>query len=236
MRHVILVWYTWLSALSQGYVFSIGEWSDGLALAPASAVLFGLIAAASPCQLTTNLAALAYAAREFPRGATFSAALAYAAGKVSVYMVVGVLVVVASFQLQAHSVPVVVVARKLLGARMVLVGLGMLGDVDADRLRERGIGGQQQLGGCPGHGRRELHGGRGDAIRAAVRDAHDDSLGTHVDVGQNAELLGGGDDRGDEVCRVGEGGRGEDGLRACPCDTPVGDAPRPVELGRGDPV
>jgi len=129
MRHVILVWYTWLSALSQGYVFSIGEWSDGLALAPASAVLFGLIAAASPCQLTTNLAALAYAAREFPRGATFSAALAYAAGKVSVYMVVGVLVVVASFQLQAHSVPVVVVARKLLGARMVLVGLGMLGVV-----------------------------------------------------------------------------------------------------------
>jgi len=35
---------------------------------------------------------------------------------------------------------------------------------------------------------------------------------------------------------VGEGGRGEDGLLACPCDTPVGDAPRPVELSRGDPV
>ncbi|MBI4561398.1 MAG: sulfite exporter TauE/SafE family protein, partial [Candidatus Rokubacteria bacterium] len=93
MRQLILAWYTWLSALSQGFVFSLGEWTEWLNLAPASAVLFGLIAAASPCQLTTNLGALAYAARESSRSATFSAALAYAAGKVSVYMVVGVLVV-----------------------------------------------------------------------------------------------------------------------------------------------
>ena len=70
----------------------------------------------------------------------------------------------------------------------------MLGDVDADRLGERGIGGQRQLSRCPGHGRCKLHGGRGDAIRVSVRDAHDNPLGTQVDVGQNVELLGGGDD------------------------------------------
>lgn len=159
MRPMVLAWYTWLSTLSQGYVFSVGEWSDRVNLAPASAVLFGLIAAASPCQLTTNLGALAYAARESSRSATFSAALAYAAGKVSVYMVVGVLVVVASFQLQAQSVPVVVVARKLLGPLMVLVGLGMLGVARlrggfgqrlSERLRAsvptRGVGGAFLLG------------------------------------------------------------------------------------------
>jgi cytochrome c biogenesis protein CcdA len=159
MRQLILAWYTWLSALSQGFVFSLGEWTEWLNLAPASAVLFGLIAAASPCQLTTNLGALAYAARESSRSATFSAALAYAAGKVSVYMVVGVLVVVASFQLQAQSVPVVVVTRKLLGPLMVLVGLGMLGVVRlrggfgsglSERLRAsvptRGVGGAFLLG------------------------------------------------------------------------------------------
>jgi len=127
MHHLILAWYTWLSTLSQGFVFSVGEWTERLNLAPASALLFGLIAAASPCQLTTNLGALAYAARESSRAATFASALAFAAGKVSAYSLVGLLVVAADLQLQAASVPVVVVARKLLGPLMILAGLGMLG-------------------------------------------------------------------------------------------------------------
>jgi len=138
MQQLILVWYIWLSKLSQGFAFAVEGWIEGVNLPVASAVLFGLIAAASPCQLTTNLGALAYAARESSRGGTFASAVAYAAGKVAVYSAVGALVILAGLQLQAVSIPVVIVARKLLGPLMVLVGLGMLGVI-----RLRGAFGQR---------------------------------------------------------------------------------------------
>ncbi len=127
MRHLILAWYTWLSTLSQGFVFTVDGWITAVDIPGASAVFFGLIAATSPCQLTTNLGALAYASRESSRGGTFISALAYAAGKVAVFSLVGALVILAGLQLQAVSIPVVIVARKLLGPFMAVVGLGMLG-------------------------------------------------------------------------------------------------------------
>jgi cytochrome c biogenesis protein CcdA len=138
MRHLILVWYTWLSTLSQGLVFTIQEWIEGVDLPVASALLFGLIAATSPCQLTTNLTALAYASRESSKGGTFISALAYAAGKVAIYSLAGALVILAGLQLQAVSIPVVIVARKLLGPLMVAAGLGLLGVI-----RLRGAFGQR---------------------------------------------------------------------------------------------
>jgi len=115
------------------------------------------------------------------------------------------------------------------------VGLGMLGDVDADRLHTRGIGGQLPLGRCLGYGGSELRGGRRDSLRGSLRDAHDHSLGSQIDVRRYAEPLGGGKDRRDETCRVRERGRGENGLRASACDTPVRDTRRAVKLGRGEP-
>ena len=127
MRQLILAWYTWLSTLSQGVVVALDGWREAVNLPIATAVLFGLIAATSPCQMTTNLGALAYASRESSRSATFTAALAYAAGKVLVYTVVGALVILVGLQLQAVSIPVVVLARKLLGPLMVVIGLAMLG-------------------------------------------------------------------------------------------------------------
>ena len=65
-------------------------------------------------------------------------ALAYAAGKISVYSVIGALVILAGLKLEAASIPVIVVARKLLGPLMVLVGLGMVGAI-----RLRGAFGQR---------------------------------------------------------------------------------------------
>ena len=138
MRQLILAWYTWLSTLSQGFVFTVDGWIDGVDLPVASAVLFGLIAAGSPCQLTTNVSALVYASRESSKAGAFISALAYAAGKISVYSVVGALVILAGFRLEAASIPVVVVARRLLGPLMILVGLGMLGVI-----RLRGAFGQR---------------------------------------------------------------------------------------------
>jgi sulfite exporter TauE/SafE len=92
-----------------------------------TATLFGLVAATSPCQLTTNVSALAYAAAR-PGGARpFPLALAYVAGKVSAYGAIGALVVLVGLELPSQAVPVVVVARKVLGPLMIAVGLGLLG-------------------------------------------------------------------------------------------------------------
>lgn len=77
-------------------------------------------------------------------------AAAYVAGKVTVYTLVGGLVIVAGLQLDAMSIPVVVAARKALGPLMLVVGLTMLGAFRlkagfghrlAFRLRERLRGG-----------------------------------------------------------------------------------------------
>jgi len=105
----------------------IQGWIEGNSVPPASALLFGLIGAAAPCQLTTNLGALAWSASRAGTAPALGASLAYIAGKALVYSVVGGLVVVLGLQLQGASIPVVVVARKLLGPLMLLVGLGLLG-------------------------------------------------------------------------------------------------------------
>jgi cytochrome c-type biogenesis protein len=124
---VILAWYAWLGSLTQGGVLALGGWADRVELPPVSAVVFGLIGAASPCQLTTNLSALAYAAAR-PGGARpLALALAYVAGKVTVYSLAGALVALAGQGLQAASIPVALAARRALGPLMIVVGLGLLG-------------------------------------------------------------------------------------------------------------
>jgi len=127
MDGILLAWYAWLSSLTQGPAQTAYDLADRVHLPVVSAVLFGLIGATSPCQLTTNLSALAYAAARPAAVRPFRLTLAYVAGKTSVYLVVGAAVVLAGLQLQALSIPVVVVARKALGPLMILIGLGLAG-------------------------------------------------------------------------------------------------------------
>jgi cytochrome c biogenesis protein CcdA len=127
VERVILAWYAWLSSLTQGGVLALGGWADRVELPPLSAVVFGLIGAASPCQLTTNLSALAYAVARPGGTRPLGLALAYVAGKVTVYSLAGALVVLAGQGLQAASIPVVLAARRALGPLMIVVGLGLLG-------------------------------------------------------------------------------------------------------------
>ena len=127
MSKLVLAWYGWLSGLTQGLVLSLQGLADSIALPAVAAVIFGLIGATSPCQLTTNLGALAYAAGRPGRGRAVGLALAYVAGKVTVYTLVGAAVVLAGLQLQAVSIPVVVAARKALGPLMIVVGFALLG-------------------------------------------------------------------------------------------------------------
>lgn len=127
MAEVVIAWYSWLSGLTQGPILLIQDWIEGSNVPLVSALLFGLIGATSPCQLTTNLGALAFSASRAGTAPVLGASLAYVAGKVLVYSVVGGLAVVLGLQLQGASIPVVLVARKLLGPLMLLVGLGLLG-------------------------------------------------------------------------------------------------------------
>ena len=159
MEAIVLAWYSWLSSLTQGSVGALQSVIDRTDVPLLGALLFGLIGATSPCQLTTNLSALAYASAHPGGGRPVALALAYIAGKVSVYTLVGGGVILAGLQLQAASIPVVIVARKALGPLMILVGLGLLGlwrfrlglgQALAHRLRERfkapGAGGAYLLG------------------------------------------------------------------------------------------
>jgi len=146
VSELILAWYGWLSRLAQGPVLVIDGWVQAANLPMASALLFGLIGATSPCQLTTSLSALAFSAKQSGTRGALSASVAYVLGKVLVYTVVGGLVILLGLRLQAASIPVVIVARKALGPLMLLAGLGMLGVIRlrgaigqrwSQRLRER---------------------------------------------------------------------------------------------------
>ena len=127
MSRFIAAWYGWLSGLTQGLVLGLQDLADSIAVPAAAAVIFGLIGATSPCQLTTNLGALAYAAGRPGRGRAFGLTLAYVAGKVTIYTLVGAAVVLAGLQLQTVSIPIVLIARKALGPLMIVVGLALLG-------------------------------------------------------------------------------------------------------------
>ena len=159
METLTLAWYGWLNGLTQGTVLTLQGWADHIQLPLATVVILGVIGAMSPCQLTTNLSALAYAPAQPARRQPFLLGVAYVAGKVSVYTVVGALVILAGLRLEAVSIPVIEVARKGLGPLMLLIGIGMLGLIRLEtsvgqglavRLRERvarrGLAGAYFLG------------------------------------------------------------------------------------------
>lgn len=127
VESLIVAWYGWLSAMAQGPVFALQGWADRLELPLVTALLLGLIGTMSPCQLTTNAGALAYASAHPGGRRPLAFALAYVAGKISVYTLAGAAVIVLGLQLQSASIPVVVAARKALGPLMIAVGLGLLG-------------------------------------------------------------------------------------------------------------
>lgn len=126
MEQLVVAWYAWLSGLSQGAVFWLEGWI-ALQIPVITALLFGVIGATAPCQLTTNISALAYVSARAGDGRPLGLAAAYVAGKVTVYTLVGGLVILAGLQLDAISIPVVVAARKALGPVMLVVGLSLLG-------------------------------------------------------------------------------------------------------------
>src|SRR5687768_10052498 len=106
LREFATGWYALLSTVNAAVATPLRDLSDGLGLPLVSVLIFGLIGATSPCQLTTNAATLAYVTRAGGgRGSVAVNALAYVLGKALVYTIVGITVILAGRQLAQSSIP-----------------------------------------------------------------------------------------------------------------------------------
>jgi cytochrome c-type biogenesis protein len=134
-------YYIWLSAPTTSLSGPLSDLTDSLNIPFLSALLLGLLGAISPCQISTNVAALAYTSREMetPRRMALSAG-AYVLGKMSVYTLLGIAVIGAGVQLNQASIPVIVAARKALGPLLILIGLMMLGVIQLNVSFGYGVG------------------------------------------------------------------------------------------------
>ena len=126
IRETMQQWYIVLSQISFFLSVPIKQVANGIQIPVLSALLLGFVGSLSPCQLSTNLAAMAYVSRRFDR-AVWSEALAYSLGKVLVYMLIGVAVIILGLRLEQAAIPVAVVAREAIGPLMIVIGLGLVG-------------------------------------------------------------------------------------------------------------
>ena len=131
MGQFIIQYYAWLSGLANWLTLPISNLADAINIPLVSALLFGLIGATAPCQLSTNVAALAFLSRGVSDSRrVWGQTAAFVAGKVTVYLLVGGVVVALGLhlsQISGTAIPVVVVARRALGPLLIVVGLLMTG-------------------------------------------------------------------------------------------------------------
>jgi cytochrome c biogenesis protein CcdA len=127
IQEIMGEWYLVLSRFSAALTVPVSQVASQVKLPFLSAVLIGFVGSVSPCQLTTNISAMAYVSRRVGDGRALAEALAYTLGKVLVYMLVGSAVIFLGLQLQQVAIPVVVAARKAIGPLMILIGLGLIG-------------------------------------------------------------------------------------------------------------
>ncbi len=119
-------WYVLLSRVSGTVGEPLRQVAARTDFPLANALLLGVLGATAPCQLTTNLSAIAYVSRGREGGRPWQEAVTYTMGKALVYTVVGGVVIGLGLQIQAAAVPVVVAARKLLGPLLIVIGLVFL--------------------------------------------------------------------------------------------------------------
>jgi len=131
MGEIINQYYIWLSSPAAWLTFPLSNLADSINIPPASALLFGLIGATAPCQLSGSLATLAFLLRDLADSRrVWGQALAFVAGKVTVYLLVGGMIVLLGWQLDQLSptaIPVIVFARRAMGPLLIGIGLLMMG-------------------------------------------------------------------------------------------------------------
>ncbi len=124
-------YYYWLSTLARELSLPLSGVADQINVPLVSVLIFGLIGAFAPCQLSTGVAALGFLARRasHPRQ-VWAQAAAYVAGKATVYLLIGAVVVMLGWRLEQISqtaIPVVTIARRALGPLLIIVGLFLAG-------------------------------------------------------------------------------------------------------------
>src|SRR5258708_11307778 len=131
MQNFALEYYRLLSSLFSTFGTPVQNLVNAINLPLVSALLFGLLGTTAPCQLSTNVAALAFLSRGVSdQRKMWGQTLAFAAGKVTVYLLIGGVIVAVGLQLKDISqtvIPIVLVVRRALGPLLVVVGLVMLG-------------------------------------------------------------------------------------------------------------
>ena len=127
IQEMMRQWYLLLSQASATLSLPLKGAADQLQLPVFTVLLFGLVGALSPCQLTTNLSAIAYVSRRPGEGQIWSEALGYTVGKILVYTLLGGAVIILGFTLQQSAIPIVVITRKIVGPLMIVIGFGLMG-------------------------------------------------------------------------------------------------------------
>lgn len=127
-REIANNWYSLLTMVNAAAAEPLLALSQSIGVPIVTALLMGLLGATSPCQVTTNASALAFAARRWERPHwPVLATLAYLLGKVLVYTLIGTAVLVAGRDLASSLIPAIGIARKALGPLMLVIGLFFLG-------------------------------------------------------------------------------------------------------------
>lgn len=139
IRETMQQWYIVLSQISFALSVPIKQVADGIQIPILTALLLGFVGSLSPCQLSTNLSAIAYVSRRLD-GELWSEALAYSLGKVLVYMLTGGAVIILGLRLEQAAIPLAVVTRKAIGPLMIFIGLGLVG-----LIRLRGTAGNNSV-------------------------------------------------------------------------------------------
>ncbi|SRR6266508_528408 len=131
MEQFTQAWYSVLNTFNAILSYPLGNFSEQLGLPAATALILGLIGALSPCQLSTNAAALAYVNRQTGGASaipqSYGLALAYVLGKATTYTLLGALAWALGQGLNALLLPVVQGLRQMLGPALILIGLALLG-------------------------------------------------------------------------------------------------------------
>jgi cytochrome c-type biogenesis protein len=89
IKGLVAQWYVTLSQFSATLTVPVSDLADRVGLPLVTVFLFGLVGAVAPCQLTTNLSAIAYVGSRVGEARPWREALAYVLGKVLVYTVLG---------------------------------------------------------------------------------------------------------------------------------------------------
>lgn len=122
-------WYIFLSQLSAVLNGPLGALSGETGIPVLSAFLLGLVGAVSPCQLSANLATIAYLSRQARNPESALAGIAaYLGGKIAVYSALGLVVLLLGLAVVSpYSGPFFAAVRKAMGPSLLLAGILMLG-------------------------------------------------------------------------------------------------------------